>query len=198
MEFSPLSILKEMKTSKMAAMVVYYAHCHIFSTRYRTHTIKTSFYMFSDIRNIIVPSCHLLYVKNAMKTVVKLRQTVYFELSAGLTQFRGNTVMYSFSTKLWVDCLIKPVFVILKYIRAERKADWVLHLVHLDTVKDTVPLFFAAGMSTMPGTHSTIYELRKASPVAYVRNSSMDSTRCTTTLVCSMAFEVTWPLKLPS
>ena len=35
-----------------------------------------------------------------------------------------------------------PVFVILKYTRAEREADWALHL---DTVKDMVPLFFSAG-----------------------------------------------------
>ena len=53
-----------------------------------------------------------------------------------------SAVMYSFSTMLWVDYLIKPVFLILKYIRAERKADWALHP---DTVKDMVPLFFAAG-----------------------------------------------------
>ena len=77
-----------------------------------------------------------------MKTVAKFRQTVYVEVSASLTQFRGNTVMYSFSTRLWVDCLIKPVIVILKYIRAEREADWALHL---DTVNNLVPLFLAAG-----------------------------------------------------
>ena len=30
----------------------------------------------------------------------------------------------------------------MKYIRAEREADWALHL---DTVKETIPLLFAAG-----------------------------------------------------
>ena len=45
------------------------------------------------------------------------------------------------TAKLWVDCLIKPVFTILKYIRAEREADWVLHL---QTVREMMPLFFAA------------------------------------------------------
>ena len=43
------------------------------------------------------------------------------------------------------------------------------------------------GISTMPGTN---YELWKVCPMAYVRNSPTDSTRCTTTLVCSMAFGV--------
>ena len=46
------------------------------------------------------------------------------------------------TAQLWIDCLIKPLFIILKYIRAEREADWALQL---DTVKETIPLFFAAG-----------------------------------------------------
>ncbi|PIK51925.1 hypothetical protein BSL78_11180 [Apostichopus japonicus] len=46
------------------------------------------------------------------------------------------------TSQLWVDCLIKPVFTILRYIRAEREADWA---VHLDTVNEMIPLFFAAG-----------------------------------------------------
>ena len=41
-----------------------------------------------------------------------------------------------------MDSLIKPIFVILKYIRTEREADWPLHL---DTVKEMIPLFFASG-----------------------------------------------------
>ena len=35
-----------------------------------------------------------------------------------------------------------PVFVILRYIRAEREADWALHL---NSVREMMPLFFAAG-----------------------------------------------------
>ena len=46
------------------------------------------------------------------------------------------------TSKLWVDCFIQPVFTILKYIRSEREADWGLHL---DTVQEMLPLFFAAG-----------------------------------------------------
>ena len=46
------------------------------------------------------------------------------------------------TAQLWIDCLIKPLFIILKYIRAEREADWALQL---DTVKEMIPLFFAAG-----------------------------------------------------
>ena len=52
-------------------------------------------------------------------------------------------------SQLWIDCLIKPVFVILKYIHQEREADWALHL---NTVKEMMPIFFAAG-----DTHNAQY-----------------------------------------
>ena len=45
------------------------------------------------------------------------------------------------TAQLWIDYLIKPVFIIMKYIRAEREADWALHL---DTVKEMIPLFFCS------------------------------------------------------
>ena len=45
------------------------------------------------------------------------------------------------TSQLWIDCLIKPVFVILRYIRAEREADWALHL---NSVREMMSLFFAA------------------------------------------------------
>ena len=32
------------------------------------------------------------------------------------------------TTKLWVDMLIKPVFIMMMYIRTEREEDWLLHL----------------------------------------------------------------------
>ena len=44
--------------------------------------------------------------------------------------------------KLWVDCLVKPVLLMMKYVRAEREGDWLLH-VHC--VKVMMPYFFAAG-----------------------------------------------------
>jgi len=46
------------------------------------------------------------------------------------------------TTRLWVDCLIKPVFLMMLFVRAEREADWPLHLY---AVKEMMPYFFAAG-----------------------------------------------------
>ena len=32
------------------------------------------------------------------------------------------------TTKLWVDCFVKPMLTILKYVRTESVADWPLHV----------------------------------------------------------------------
>lgn len=45
------------------------------------------------------------------------------------------------TSKLWVDCFIKTVFIMMLYVRAEREGDWPLHLV---AVKQMLPYFFAS------------------------------------------------------
>ena len=46
------------------------------------------------------------------------------------------------TTKLWVGVLIKPLFSSLSFIRAGWEGDCTLHL---ETVKNIIPLFLAAG-----------------------------------------------------
>lgn len=46
------------------------------------------------------------------------------------------------TAKLWTEMLIKPVFIMMLYIRAERESDWPLHL---DAVQQMLPYFFASG-----------------------------------------------------
>ncbi|KAG0698661.1 hypothetical protein GWK47_025997 [Chionoecetes opilio] len=46
------------------------------------------------------------------------------------------------TTKLWVDILIKPVFIMMMFIRAEREGDWPLHL---EAFTLMMPYFYAAG-----------------------------------------------------
>ena len=55
----------------------------------------------------------------------------------------NDTASHSRTAKLciWVNYVIKPVFTIMKYARAEREADWPLHLA---SVHEMMPLFFAA------------------------------------------------------
>ena len=46
------------------------------------------------------------------------------------------------TTRLWVDALIWPVFLIMGFVRAGREADWPLHIA---TLKRILPYFAAAG-----------------------------------------------------
>ncbi len=57
-----------------------------------------------------------------------------------LTAFLDDISQKSLTSKLWSDCLIKPLMML--YIRAEREGDWLLHL---HAVSVMMPYFFAAG-----------------------------------------------------
>ena len=48
----------------------------------------------------------------------------------------------SCTQKFWIDNLIKPVFIIMLFIRAEREGDWPLHLLATEMM---LPYFFASG-----------------------------------------------------
>ena len=41
----------------------------------------------------------------------------------------GHAASAGNTSKLWVDCFIKPVFIMMLYVRAELEGDWPLHLV---------------------------------------------------------------------
>ena len=51
------------------------------------------------------------------------------------------------TTKLWVDCFIRPVLIMMTFIRAECECDWPLHLW---SVSQMTPYFFAVATLTMP------------------------------------------------
>ena len=53
-----------------------------------------------------------------------------------------NLASGSHISRLWVDCFVRPMLTVLKYVRAEREADWPPHV---SAVKEMVVLFFAAG-----------------------------------------------------
>ena len=84
---------------------------------------------------------------------VRAMRLVVEELLRGIMRNENITSMHelllcldkaasaSKTSKLWVDCLIKPVFIMMMYVRAEREGDWPLHLV---AVKQMLPYFFAA------------------------------------------------------
>ena len=53
----------------------------------------------------------------------------------------NNTATHIRTAKLCVNCVIKPVFTIMTYVRAESEADWPLHIA---SVHEMMPLFFTA------------------------------------------------------
>ncbi|KAL8583211.1 hypothetical protein ACOMHN_053724 [Nucella lapillus] len=55
-----------------------------------------------------------------------------------------NRARKSRTCRLWLDCLIKPTFIMMAFVRAEREADWSLHGV---CVKAMIAYQFAAGHS---------------------------------------------------
>ena len=72
-------------------------------------------------------------------------QDAHLQRYADLEMYLNNIACKSRTSKLWIYCLIRPVFLMMLYIRAEREADWTLHLV---AVKCMLPYFFAAGHHT--------------------------------------------------
>jgi hypothetical protein len=66
----------------------------------------------------------------------------HFNTKDELIEFLEERANQSKTVKLWLDVLIKPVFIMMSFIRAEREGDWLLHLA---SVRQTMPYFFAAG-----------------------------------------------------
>jgi hypothetical protein len=64
------------------------------------------------------------------------------ECSDDLDNFLDKVSTESLTSKHWVDNLIKRVFLMMLFVRAEREGDWALHL---HAVSEMIPYFFAAG-----------------------------------------------------
>ena len=62
----------------------------------------------------------------------------YDELMLHLDDISGN----SRTAKPWVNIVIKSVFIMMLYIRAEREGDWLLHL---EAKRQMMPYFYASG-----------------------------------------------------
>ena len=76
-------------------------------------------------------------------------------------------------TKLWADGLIKPVFLKMTFCRAEKEADWPLHL---RIVSLMIQYFFTAGTITMPVMVCITIDHPKQCPTKYVGNLCKENT----------------------
>ncbi len=100
---------------------------------------------FSGVRKMLTGRKYPQNVRALRLLVEKILRSVFDENDMESMEYIHRVLEAisekSRTAKLWIDCLILPVFTMLKYIRAERESDWLLHL---DTVRSMVPLFFAA------------------------------------------------------
>ena len=85
---------------------------------------------------------HPLFVENNLESMDDLMEVL------------NDVSARSQPSRLWVNCLIMPVLTIMKFIRAEREADWSLHIStamadllasHGLTGCDTVTPYFGIG-----------------------------------------------------
>jgi hypothetical protein len=61
---------------------------------------------------------------------------------SNLTEKLDALCVQSRTSKVWIQNLIKPVMIMMVFVRAEREGDWFLHL---SAVQAMLPYFFAAG-----------------------------------------------------
>ena len=81
----------------------------------------------------------------ALRIVVEeLLRDILFKVDTyeSMREILETNASQSRTTQLWVENLVKPIFIMLLFVRAEREADWPLHLW---AVKEMLPFFFAAG-----------------------------------------------------
>ena len=70
-----------------------------------------------------------------------------------LSSFIDDISRKSATATHWIDNLIKPTFNWLLFVRAEREGEWLLHLT---SVKEMLPYFYAAGHHNY-ARHSSYY-----------------------------------------
>ena len=74
--------------------------------------------------------------------LAKTLQNQNFSTYAELMQALEKTAEVNRTAKVWLENVIKPVFIMMRFIRAEREGNWPLHL---HATWEMLPYFFAAG-----------------------------------------------------
>ena len=80
----------------------------------------------------------LRFVAEELLRPISVKSASYDEMMSKLEEMSRA----SRTTKLWVDCLIRPVLIMMLFVRAERESEWPLHMKALNMM---MPYFFAAG-----------------------------------------------------
>ena len=65
-----------------------------------------------------------------------------FSSVASFHEYLDALATRSRTARVWIDCMVRPVLMMMKFIHAERDSDWPLHL---QAGKEMFPIMFAAG-----------------------------------------------------
>ena len=112
-----------------------------------------------------------------------------------LTKYLASKSQKSDTSKLWVDCLIKPVLIMMKFVWAEREGDWPLLLW---VVEDMLPYFFASSHANY--ARYGLYYLRSMQHLhpTLLKSSWQVSMSCIIRVAFGMAFGQISLLRLPT
>ena len=80
-----------------------------------------------------------LVVEELLRETLRSNEIVDLDELISILDERASV---SRTARLWLDALVKPVLIMMKFVRAAREADWVLHIAAL---KMMLPYFGAAG-----------------------------------------------------
>ena len=100
---------------------------------------------FAGVEKMLLGSKYFPQNFRALRMVVEELLRPYMQslnTSEELESFLDRKASESKTGKLWVENLIKPVQLMMLFVRAEREGDWPLHL---HVVSKMLPYFFAAG-----------------------------------------------------
>ena len=101
---------------------------------------------FTGVHKMLVGKKFPMCMRALRMVVEVILEPVLKELEVGRCDtFIGNLeekAQKSRTCRLWLDSLIKPVILMMSYVRDEREGDWLLHVY---CVKAMMPYFFAAG-----------------------------------------------------
>ena len=99
---------------------------------------------FSGVKKMLSRKTFPMNLRTLRMVVEELLRDDIQELldSDELSSFIDDVSKRSATAKHWINNLIKPIFICLLFVRAEREGGWLLHLT---SVKEMLPYFYAAG-----------------------------------------------------
>ena len=99
---------------------------------------------FAGVKKMLSGKKFPMNIRALRMVVEELLRNVIKDMSdsTDLSSYLEEVSKRSLTAKHWIDNLVKPLFLCLQFIRAEREGEWLLHL---SAVRDMIPYFFAAG-----------------------------------------------------